>query len=122
MDRIHIRGGKVLSGRLPISGAKNAALTLLPCALLTDEPVTLRNLPRLADVDSFGHLLNQLGVSTMIEGARPEDFGRVMTMRAGRVTSTEAPYDIVRKMRASILVLGPLLARASLKSSISANC
>ncbi|MGB3929942.1 MAG: UDP-N-acetylglucosamine 1-carboxyvinyltransferase, partial [Sphingobium sp.] len=112
MDRIHIRGGNALSGRLPISGAKNAALTLLPCALLTDEPVTLRNLPRLADVDSFGHLLNQLGVSTMIEGARPEDFGRVMTMRAGRVTSTEAPYDIVRKMRASILVLGPLLARA----------
>ena len=112
MDRIHIRGGKALNGRLPISGAKNAALTLLPCALLTDEPVTLRNLPRLADVDSFGHLLNQLGVSTMIEGARPEDFGRVMTMRAGRVTSTEAPYDIVRKMRASILVLGPLLARA----------
>jgi UDP-N-acetylglucosamine 1-carboxyvinyltransferase len=112
MDRIHIRGGNALNGRLPISGAKNAALTLLPCALLTDEPVTLRNLPRLADVDSFGHLLNQLGVSTMIEGARPEDFGRVMTLRAGRVTSTEAPYDIVRKMRASILVLGPLLARA----------
>src|SRR3546814_4135712 len=112
MDRIHIRGGKALNGRLPISGAKNAALTLLPCALLTDEPVTLRNLPRLADVDSFGHLLNQLGVSTMVEGARPEDFGRVMTMRAGRVTSTVAPYDIVRKMRASILVLGPLLVRA----------
>jgi len=112
MDQIHIRGGARLNGRLPISGAKNAALTLLPCALLTDEPVTLRNLPRLADVDSFGHLLNQLGVSTMIEGARPEDFGRVMTLRAGRVTSTEAPYDIVRKMRASILVLGPLLARA----------
>lgn len=101
-----------MSGRLPISGAKNSALTLLPCALLTDEPVTLRNLPRLADVDSFGHLLNQLGASTMIEGARPEDFGRVMTLRAGRITSTEAPYDIVRKMRASILVLGPLLARA----------
>ncbi len=112
MDRIDIRGGNALNGRLPISGAKNAALTLLPCALLTDEPLTLRNLPRLADVDSFGHLLNQLGVSTMIEGARPEDFGRVMTLRAGRVTSTEAPYDIVRKMRASILVLGPLLARA----------
>jgi UDP-N-acetylglucosamine 1-carboxyvinyltransferase len=112
MDRIIIRGGKPLSGKLPVSGAKNAALTLLPCALLTDEPVTLRNLPRLADVDSFGHLLNQLGVSTMIEGARPEDFGRVMTLRAGRVTSTVAPYDIVRKMRASILVLGPLLARA----------
>jgi len=112
MDKIFIRGGKPLSGRVTISGAKNAALTLLPCALLTDEPLTLRNLPRLADVDSFGHLLNQLGVSTMVEGARPEDFGRVMTLRAGKITSTVAPYDIVRKMRASILVLGPLLARA----------
>ena len=112
MDRILIRGGNRLSGRIPISGAKNAALTLMPCALLTEEPVTLRNLPRLADVDSFGHLLNQLGCSTRIEGARPEDFGRVMTIRAGKLTATEAPYDIVRKMRASILVLGPLIGRA----------
>lgn len=111
MDQINIRGGNRLNGKIPISGAKNSALTLLPCALLTDEPLTLRNLPRLADVDSFGHLLNQLGAATSIEGARPEDFGRVMTVRAGRVTSTTAPYDIVRKMRASILVLGPLLAR-----------
>ncbi len=111
MDRILIRGGNRLSGRIAISGAKNAALTLLPCALLTDEPLTLRNLPRLADVDSFGHLLNQLGVSTMVEGAHPADFGRVMTMRAARLTSTVAPYDIVRKMRASILVLGPLVGR-----------
>jgi UDP-N-acetylglucosamine 1-carboxyvinyltransferase len=75
MDRILIRGGNRLSGRLPISGAKNAA-------------------------------------STQIEGNRPEDFGRVMTIRAGKLTSTEAPYDIVRKMRASILVLGPLVGRA----------
>ncbi|HEX8485042.1 UDP-N-acetylglucosamine 1-carboxyvinyltransferase [Sphingomonas sp.] len=112
MDRILIRGGNRLSGRLPISGAKNAALTLMPCALLTDEPVTLRNLPRLADVDGFGHLLNQLGASTAVQGTRPEDFGRVMTIRAGNLTSTEAPYDIVRKMRASILVLGPILARS----------
>ena len=112
MDRILVRGGNRLNGTIPISGAKNSALTLLPCALLTDEPLTLRNLPRLADVDSFGHLLNQLGCSTMIEGARPEDFGRVMTLRAGRITATLAPSDIVRKMRASILVLGPLLARA----------
>jgi len=112
MDRILIRGGNRLSGRIAISGAKNAALTLMPCALLTDEPLTLRNLPRLADVDGFGHLLNQLGVSTMVEGARPEDFGRVMTMRAQRLTSSIAPYDIVRKMRASILVLGPLLGRS----------
>jgi UDP-N-acetylglucosamine 1-carboxyvinyltransferase len=112
MDKIIIKGGRRLEGRIPISGAKNSALTLLPCALLTDEPLTLRNLPRLADVDGFGHLLNQLGVSTMIEGARPEDFGRVMTLRASRLTSNVAPYDMVRKMRASILVLGPLLARA----------
>ncbi|WP_448502788.1 UDP-N-acetylglucosamine 1-carboxyvinyltransferase [Sphingomonas sp.] len=112
MDRILIRGGRRLTGRIAVSGAKNAALTLMPCALLTDEPLTLRNLPRLADVDGFGHLLNQLGVSTTVEGTHPSDFGRVMTMRAQRVTSTTAPYDIVRKMRASILVLGPLLARA----------
>jgi len=111
MDQIVIRGGRKLQGRIHISGAKNAALTLMPCALLTDEPLTLRNLPRLADVDSFGHLLNQLGCSTMVEGARPDEFGRVMTLRANRITSTTAPYDIVRKMRASILVLGPLLAR-----------
>jgi UDP-N-acetylglucosamine 1-carboxyvinyltransferase len=112
MDRIIIRGGKPLDGRIPISGAKNAALTLMPCALLTDEPLTLRNLPRLADVDSFGHLLNQLGVSTTVEGARKGEFGRVMTLRASTIAATVAPYDIVRKMRASILVLGPLLARA----------
>jgi len=112
MDRIVIQGGKRLEGRVPISGAKNAALTLMPCALLTDEPLTLRNLPRLADVDSFGHLLNQLGVSTTVEGARAGEFGRVMTFRASTIASTVAPYDIVRKMRASILVLGPLLARA----------
>jgi UDP-N-acetylglucosamine 1-carboxyvinyltransferase len=112
MDRIIINGGKRLEGRIPISGAKNAALTLMPCALLTDEPLTLRNLPRLADVDSFGHLLNQLGVSTTIEGARRGEFGRVMTLRASTIAATVAPYDIVRKMRASILVLGPLLARA----------
>jgi UDP-N-acetylglucosamine 1-carboxyvinyltransferase len=112
MDKILIRGGRPLNGRIPISGAKNAALTLLPCALLTEEPLTLRNLPRLADVDSFGHLLNQLGVSTTVEGSKPADFGRVMTLRASNIASTVAPYDIVRKMRASILVLGPLVARA----------
>ena len=112
MDKIIIRGGRRLSGTLPVSGAKNAALTLLPCALLTDEPLTLRNLPRLADIDSFQHLLNQFGVSTSIAGARPGDFGRVMTLQATRLTSTVAPYDLVRKMRASILVLGPMLARA----------
>ncbi|MES2495545.1 MAG: UDP-N-acetylglucosamine 1-carboxyvinyltransferase [Pseudomonadota bacterium] len=112
MDRITIRGGNRLKGRLPISGAKNAALTLLPCALLTGEQLTLTNLPRLADVDSFGHLLNELGVSTMVRRGEGDVIGRQMTMSAKTIASTVAPYDIVRKMRASILVLGPLVARA----------
>jgi UDP-N-acetylglucosamine 1-carboxyvinyltransferase len=111
MDKILIDGGKRLSGTIPVSGAKNAALTLLPCALLTEEPVALRNLPRLADVDGFQHLMNQFGVTTVIQGTRPEDFGRTMSLEATRITSTTAPYDLVRKMRASILVLGPMLAR-----------
>jgi UDP-N-acetylglucosamine 1-carboxyvinyltransferase len=111
MDKIIIRGGNRLAGTLPVSGAKNAALTLLPCALLTDEPLTLRNLPRLADIDAFQHLMNQFGISTTIAGNRPEDFGRVMTLEATRITSSVAPYELVRKMRASILVLGPMLAR-----------
>ncbi|MEN8675783.1 MAG: UDP-N-acetylglucosamine 1-carboxyvinyltransferase, partial [Alteriqipengyuania sp.] len=112
MDKLSITGGQRLSGTIPISGAKNAALTLIPCALLTDEPLTLRNLPRLADIDSFQHLMTQFGVSVNIAGTKPEDFGRVVTYEATRLTSTTAPYDLVRKMRASILVLGPMLARA----------
>ena len=111
MDKIIIAGGKRLSGTIPISGAKNSALTLLPCTLLTDEPLTLRNLPRLADIDGFQHLMNQFGVSTMIAGSRPEDFGRVMTLSATRITSSVAPYELVRKMRASMsLVIAGLAA------------
>ncbi len=112
MDKLIVRGGKRLAGTIPISGAKNAALTLIPCALLTEEPLTLRNLPRLADIDGFQHLMGQFGVSISIQGNRPEDFGRVVTYEASRLTSSVAPYDLVRKMRASILVLGPMLARA----------
>ncbi|UVI39821.1 UDP-N-acetylglucosamine 1-carboxyvinyltransferase [Qipengyuania spongiae] len=111
MDKLIIKGGNRLSGTLPISGAKNSALTLIPCALLTEEPVTLRNLPRLADIDGFQHLMTQFGVAHSIPGKRPEEFGRVVTQEATRITSNVAPYDLVRKMRASILVLGPLLAR-----------
>jgi UDP-N-acetylglucosamine 1-carboxyvinyltransferase len=123
MDKIIIRGGKRLSGTITISGAKNSALTLLPCALMTDEPLTLRNLPRLADIDTFQHLMNQFGVSTTIAGSRPEDFGRVMTLEASRITSDVAPYDLVRKMRASILVLGPMLARmGEAKVSLPGGC
>ncbi len=112
MDSIHIVGGRRLDGKIPISGAKNAALTLLPCALLTSEELVLANLPRLADVDSFGHLLNELGVSTKVAGAKKGEIGRSMTLSAREIASTVAPYDMVRKMRASILVLGPMLARA----------
>ncbi|WP_343345579.1 UDP-N-acetylglucosamine 1-carboxyvinyltransferase [Sphingomicrobium sp. XHP0239] len=111
MDTIWIEGGKKLEGKIPISGAKNAALTLIPCALLTEEPLTLTNLPRLADVDSFAHLMNHLGVSTSVAGQKPGTFGRAMTLTADNIVSTEAPYDLVRKMRASVLVLGPMLAR-----------
>ena len=111
MDSIWIQGGKPLKGDIQISGAKNSALTLLPCALLTEEPVTLGNLPRLADVDSFGHLLNELGVTTKVAGARKGQISRKMTLTADDIVSTVAPYDMVRKMRASILVLGPMLAR-----------
>src|SRR6476661_241197 len=111
MDSIWIKGGQRLEGKIPISGAKNSALTLLPCALLTDEKLTLGNLPRLADVDNFSHLLNGLGVSTKVAGVKKGEFGRRMTLQAGEIASTVAPYDMVRKMRASILVLGPMLGR-----------
>src|SRR5918996_1560746 len=84
----------------------------MPCALLTDEKLTLANLPRLADVDTFSHLLNMLGVSTSVAGVKKGEFGRKMTLQASEIASTVAPYDMVRKMRASVLVLGPMLARA----------
>ncbi|GMN13348.1 UDP-N-acetylglucosamine 1-carboxyvinyltransferase [Altererythrobacter sp. MTPC7] len=123
MDKLIIRGGNRLSGKIPISGAKNAALTLIPCALLTEEPLTLRNLPRLADIDGFQHLMTQFGIATGIRGKRPEDFGRVVTFEANHITSTVAPYDLVRKMRASILVLGPMLARmGEAKVSLPGGC
>jgi len=111
VDSIWIKGGNPLKGEIPISGAKNAALTLMPCALLTEEKVTLANLPRLADVDTFSHLLNQLGVSTSVAGVKKGQIGRRMTLQANDIASTVAPYDMVRKMRASVLVLGPMLAR-----------
>ncbi len=118
MDSIKITGGKRLEGKIPISGAKNSALTLLPCALLTAGKLTLGNLPRLADVDNFSHLLNGLGVSTKVAGVKKGEYGRKMTLEAADIASTTAPYDMVRKMRASILVLGPMLARAG-ESTVS---
>ena len=107
MDKIRIRGGKPLNGQIAISGAKNAALPLMATALLTDETVTLVNVPRLADIDSMAHLLVQLGV----EVAMSQRAEREIRLIAADIRDTTAPYDLVRKMRASVLVLGPLLAR-----------
>lgn len=105
MDRIRIRGGRPLEGAIPISGAKNAALPLMAAALLTDGPLVLRNVPDLADIASMRGLLEQHGLSAAHDGA-----ARTMTL-SGAATNLEAPYDLVRKMRASVLVLGPLVAR-----------
>ncbi len=112
MDKIRIRGGNVLSGKLPISGAKNAALPLLAASLLTDDTLTLSNLPRLADISTMGNLLEQHGVDIkVIKNGSDRSEGRTATLTAREITSTTAPYDLVRKMRASVLVLGPLVAR-----------
>jgi UDP-N-acetylglucosamine 1-carboxyvinyltransferase len=106
MDKIRIRGGRPLHGEIAIRGAKNAALPLMAAGLLTDERLVLTNVPLLADIETMASLLSQHGIATDREGNE----GRVLSL-GGRITNTEAPYDIVRKMRASILVLGPLLAR-----------
>src|SRR5690349_12246251 len=112
MDRIRIRGGRPLEGKIPIGGAKNAALPLMAAALLTPEKLTLTNVPRLADITTLSHLLVQHGVSITMSGAEAgEERGHVLELSAERIASTTAPYDLVRKMRASVLVLGPLVAR-----------
>jgi UDP-N-acetylglucosamine 1-carboxyvinyltransferase len=112
MDRIRIRGGKPLSGIIPIGGAKNAALPLMTAALLSEEPLTLRNVPVLADITTLSHLLVQHGATVTMVGAQtPREHGHALKIDARRIISTTAPYDLVRRMRASVLVLGPLLAR-----------
>ncbi len=110
MDRIRVRGGRRLAGEIEISGAKNAALPLMAATLLTDEPLTLKNLPKLADIASMADLLQGLGVTIKLNGENGNG-GRTAELSATSITETTAPYDVVRKMRASVLVLGPLLAR-----------
>lgn len=107
MDKLLIRGGRRLEGDVPVSGAKNAALPELCAALLTAEPVTLTNVPRLQDVGTTLKLLRNMGAKAERSEAQPD----TVTLDASEVTSPEAPYDLVKTMRASILVLGPLLAR-----------
>jgi len=106
MDRFRIRGGRPLAGEIAIGGAKNAALPLMAAGMLTDERLVLSNVPRLADIQTMNQLLAQHGVAV----DRLDNDGRRLSI-GGAITNTEAPYDIVRKMRASFLVLGPLLAR-----------
>ena len=106
MDAILVRGNSPLNGKIPIAGAKNACLTLMPVTLLTDEPVTLTNAPILSDIKTADALLSSLGTEvTFLNG------GKVLVMSSHNLNSSHADYDIVRKMRASNLVLGPLLAR-----------
>ncbi|MCF8466485.1 MAG: UDP-N-acetylglucosamine 1-carboxyvinyltransferase [Sneathiella sp.] len=114
MDSIRIRGGKPLNGKIEISGAKNAALPLMVASLLTEETLTLSNLPHVADISTLISLLCQHGATAEMNGQSVSDGcsdGRSLSITADRITSTEAPYDIVRKMRAGALVMGPLLAR-----------
>jgi UDP-N-acetylglucosamine 1-carboxyvinyltransferase len=111
MDRIRITGGTRLKGEIAISGAKNAALPLMAASLLSDKPLVLTNVPKLADIAYLVEILRGLGVGANVEyGARPGEGGR-LELSAHDIASTTADYDIVRKMRASFLVLGPLVAR-----------
>ncbi len=117
MDKLRIIGGTPLHGEITVSGAKNAALPILCAVLLTEEPVILRNVPDLNDVKTTIRVLEQLGVK--VEWLAPE----VVKLQADNITSYEAPYELVKTMRASILVLGPLLTRfGSAKVSLPGGC
>jgi UDP-N-acetylglucosamine 1-carboxyvinyltransferase len=114
MDRIRIVGGKRLTGTIPISGAKNAALPLMIASLLTREMVTLHNVPRLADVHLLGRILGNHGVDVTIAGKRPNQRssdGQTFKLTANEIVDTTAPYEMVARMRASFWVLAPLVAR-----------
>ncbi|HQS84355.1 MAG: UDP-N-acetylglucosamine 1-carboxyvinyltransferase [Alphaproteobacteria bacterium 16-39-46] len=115
MDKIHIQGGIPLKGVIQIAGAKNATLPLMAACLLTEDPLILSNVPKLADIHSLIHLLKDLGAeATLTEESTSSNSlpqGQTLNLSAKNITNSKASYDLVRKMRASILVLGPLLAR-----------
>ncbi|MFN9029553.1 MAG: UDP-N-acetylglucosamine 1-carboxyvinyltransferase [Betaproteobacteria bacterium] len=116
MDKLKITGGVPLQGEVAVAGAKNAALPILAAALLTRDPVVLENVPQLADVATMGKLLRGMGVAVTREGT-------TVTLRAATIDSTEAPYELVKTMRASVLVLGPLVAREGLaRVSLPGGC
>ncbi|MEQ1517565.1 MAG: UDP-N-acetylglucosamine 1-carboxyvinyltransferase, partial [Usitatibacteraceae bacterium] len=104
MQKLKIRGGKPLRGTVRISGAKNAALPILCAAILSSEPLTLNNVPRLNDIGTMLKLLEQMGITTRRDG-------ETVVLDASKLSNPAAPYDLVKTMRASILALGPLLAR-----------
>jgi UDP-N-acetylglucosamine 1-carboxyvinyltransferase len=117
MDVIRIRGGKALSGKIRVSGAKNAALPILCATLLSDGESILRNVPALRDIDTTGELLRVLGRDVMV------DAPLVRVSKGQGDPNPEAPYDLVKQMRASVLVLGPLVARyGTAKVSLPGGC
>jgi UDP-N-acetylglucosamine 1-carboxyvinyltransferase len=119
MDKLLIRGGRPLKGEVQISGAKNAALPQLCAALLTDEPVTLHNVPQLQDVATMLKLLRHMGASAERHAERADE----LRIDAAHIGAPEAPYDLVKTMRATIMVLGPLLARfGSTRVSLPGGC
>jgi UDP-N-acetylglucosamine 1-carboxyvinyltransferase len=125
MDKIRIIGGKALTGEIKIGGAKNAALPLMSASLLTDKKLVLSNLPRLADIATMSKLLRHHGVVTeqVLQEERngADDF--TLSFSASNITNTTAPYDLVRQMRASVLVLGPLVAREGVaRVSVPGGC
>jgi UDP-N-acetylglucosamine 1-carboxyvinyltransferase len=114
MDRIRIAGGRRLAGSIPISGAKNAALPLMIASLLSDERLTLENVPDLADVALLKRILANHGVDYAVAGKRAGDMpnaGETLSLSAATIVDTTAPYDLVSRMRASFWVIGPLIAR-----------
>lgn len=111
MDTLHIKGGKPLTGTIPISGAKNAALPLMTAALLTDGEMHFENVPQLTDVRTLIRLLTELGCEAEVGNGSEETFGKSLRLKAETITSTTAPYELVSQMRASFWVLGPLLGR-----------
>jgi UDP-N-acetylglucosamine 1-carboxyvinyltransferase len=124
MDRIRIKGGRQLKGDIRISGSKNATLPLMVAALLSDKKLVLHNVPRLADITTMIQLLSQHGVEIDAgTGENGHAHGTTLTLQTRRISSTTAPYDIVRKMRASVLVLGALLAReGAARVSLPGGC
>ena len=118
MDRIRIVGGRELTGTIPISGAKNAALPLMIASLLTDDTLTLENVPHLADVEQLVRILGNHGVDYSVNGRRERQgkgYSRTINFSARNIVDTTAPYELVAKMRASFWVIGPLLAAQKVK-------